>query len=104
MREIFARCGGELDLGHWKQPVLRDFVCGHLAPVGPASRERPGWQGLNVIGARGGCGQAAIEAGRSKRGNTSGVRKAVISSISPRRSVRTERESGMKAPACSTQR
>src|SRR5215467_8241683 len=60
--------------------------------------------GLNVIEARAGCGQAATDAGRSKLGNTSGLRKAMISSISPLRSVRTLRESGMKAPACSAQR
>jgi len=51
-----------------------------------------------------GCGQAAIDAGRSKLGNTSGLRKPMISSISPPRSVRTCKPSGMKAPACSTQR
>ena len=32
----------ELDLGHWKQSVPKDFLHQHSAPVGPASRERPG--------------------------------------------------------------
>src|SRR6516225_10697149 len=94
----------ELDLGQWKQSVLKDFLYRHSAPVVPTSRERPGGQGLNVIEARVGCGQAAIDAGRSKPGNTSGLRKPMISSISPPRSVRTCRPSGMKAPACSSQR
>ena len=31
----------ELDLGQWKQSVLKDFLYRHSAPVGPASRERP---------------------------------------------------------------
>jgi hypothetical protein len=94
----------ELDLGQWKQSVLKDFLCWHSGPLGPASRERTRVTGLNVIEARVGCGQAAIDAGRSKLGNISGLRKAMISSISLLRSVRTCRQSGMKAPACSTQR
>src|SRR5262249_50833663 len=94
----------ELDLGQWKQSVLKDFRYRHSAPVGPASLEQPGCQGLNVIEARVGCGQAATEAGGSKLGNGSGLRKAMSSSISPPRSVRTCRPSGMKAPACSSQR
>jgi hypothetical protein len=31
----------ELDLGHWKQPVLKDVLYRHSAPGGPTSRERP---------------------------------------------------------------
>src|SRR5215831_17400267 len=92
----------ELDLGPWKQSVLKDFLYRHSAPAGPTSRERPGDRDL--IEAQVGCGQAAIDAGRSKLGNTSGLRKAMISSISPLRSVRTCRPSGMKAPTCSAQR
>jgi hypothetical protein len=32
----------ELDLGQWKQSVLKDFLYRHSAPAGPTSRERPG--------------------------------------------------------------
>jgi len=32
----------ELDLGQWKQSVLKDFLYRHSAPGVPASRERPG--------------------------------------------------------------
>src|SRR5580704_8984813 len=65
-----------------------------LGPVGPASRERTRVTGLNVIEARVGCGQAAIDAGRSKLGNISGLRQAGASLFDP------EVGSGCGLPVC----